>query len=328
MKLMKRILAVILALSTLAALMAVPASAATYKVGSKSTQVKYVQLNLAFLGYDPGLANGRYSRQTEQAVIEFQEDNDLDPDGIVGPLTQGELWNEVIRWQLILRELGYYSGSLDGIAGSGTCTAIKYFQRDYGLNPTGLLNARTEKALWKAYLRMLKNSDDEIDQFKAEAVSQWTLPLKDSFAAVTGCRQFGTWRSGGRIHAAVDFVAPAGTAVYACQSGTVIAVKGFFENTYEVAIEHDDGSILRYGEIWPEVRVGDYVEQGEQIGHIMQASDSGTEMLHLECYYGTEASQNLTQRQNRSYSYVPAANYQRRADLLDPTFLLLCEVPD
>lgn len=324
MKSVKRILAVILALSTLAALMAVPASAATYKVGSKSTQVKYVQLNLAFLGYDPGLANGRYSRQTEQAVIEFQEDNDLDPDGIVGPLTQGELWNEVIRWQLILRELGYYSGSLDGIAGSGTCTAIKYFQRDYSLNPTGLLNARTEKALWKAYLRMLKSSDDETDQFKAEAVSQWTLPLKDSFEAVVSSRQFGTWRDNGRIHAGIDFVAPAGTAIYACQSGTVISVNGFYKGTYEVVIQHDDASIIRYGEVKSSVQVGDYVEQGEQIATIMRTSD-GTEMLHLECYYGTETSQILSQTWNRSYSYVPAANYQRRADLLDPTFLLLCE---
>ena len=327
MKTMKRILAFTLALATLLTLMVVPASAATLKIGSKSTQVKYVHLNLAFLGYDPGLAATRYTQQTADAVCEFQEDHNLDPDSIAGPLTLGALWNEVIRWQMILRELGYYSGTLDGIAGSGTCTALKYFQRDYGLNPTGLLNARTERTLWRTYLRMLEDSDDEIDRFKAEAISQWTLPLKDSFAAVIDHRQFGTWRSGGRIHAGIDFVAPAGTPVYACQSGTVILVNKFYEGTYEVVVQHDDASIIRYGEVRSLVSVGDYVEQGDQIAAIMQAS-GGTEMLHLECYYGTESSLILSQTWNRSYSYVPAANYQRRADLLDPMFLMLCEVWD
>lgn len=327
MKTFKKILAFTLALATLLTLMVVPASAATYKVGSKSTQVKYVHLNLAFLGYDPGLAGTKYTHQTADAVREFQQDYNLDPDSIAGPLTLGTLWNEVIRWQMILHELSYYSGSMDGIAGSGTCTALKRFQRDHGLNPTGLLNSRTEKTLWKAYLRTLEHSDDEIDRFKAEAISEWTLPLKDSFAAVTDSRQFGTGRANGRIHAGIDFVAPAGTPVYACQSGTVISVNAFYEGTYEVVVQHDDASIIRYGEVRSFVKVGDYVEQGEQIAAIMQAS-GGTEMLHCEIYYGSESSQSLTQTRNRSYSYVPDANYQRRADLLDPMFLMLCEVYD
>lgn len=325
MKFAKRILALFLALATLMTFLIVPAGAATLKVGTKSTQVKYLHLNLAFLGYDPGLATTSYTRQTKLAVQEYQNDHSLDPDGLAGSLTQGEIWNDVIRWQLILKALGYNPGTIDGIAGSSTCTALKRAQRDYGLNPTGLLNARTEKTLWKAYLRMLESSDDETERFMAETLSEWILPLEDAFAAVTGCRQFGARRSNGRIHAGIDFVAPAGTAVYACQSGTVIEVNAFFENTYEVVIRHEDSSILRYGEIRAEVRIGDYVEQGEKIGSIMRASASKTEMLHLELYYGSESSRNLTQRQNKSYSFVPAANYQRRADLLDPMFLLLCQ---
>ena len=322
MKTIKKILAFTLALATLLTLLVLPASAAVYMVGSNSAQVKYIHLNLAFLGYDPGLATSKYTRQTANAVREYQEDRDLDADSITGPLTLGALWNEVICWQIILDGLGYAPGTIDGIAGSATCTALKQFQRDYGLNPTGLLNARTERALKKAYLRMLESSNNEVDRFTAEALSEWTLPLQDAFEAVTGCRRFGSGRSGGRVHAGIDFVAPAGTPVYACQSGTVISVNKFYEGTYEVVIQHDDASILRYGEVSSLVKVGDCVEQGEQIAVIIRAS-GGTEMLHLECFYGTEFSLSLTQTWNRAYSYVPSARYQRRADLMDPTFVLL-----
>jgi hypothetical protein len=42
-------------------------------------------------------------------------------------------------------------------------------------------------------------------------------------------------------------------------------------------------------------------------------------MLHLEMYKGT-ATGPFSQKSNDSnYDYVPAANYERRSDLLDPT---------
>lgn len=50
-----------------------------------------VQKILASLGYTPGPLDGVWGRMTAAAVKEFQHDNDLDVDGVVGPQTRGAL---------------------------------------------------------------------------------------------------------------------------------------------------------------------------------------------------------------------------------------------
>jgi hypothetical protein len=50
-----------------------------------------LQRALASAGYDPGPIDGTYGEQTEEAVIAFQEANDLDADGVVGPDTAAAL---------------------------------------------------------------------------------------------------------------------------------------------------------------------------------------------------------------------------------------------
>ena len=148
----------------------------------------------------------------------------------------------------------------------------------------------------------------------------WICPVKDEFGEVVGSRKFATSRGGGkRAHAGLDFVAPHGTKVYAITSGTVQRVAVFYQSTWAVEVVNDDGSILRYCEIATELKVGDYVQQGDIIGTIMRA-DGGTEMLHMEVYYG-DGEGMLTQSGNKTYKYVPYKNYVRRSDLLDPTFL-------
>ncbi len=46
-----------------------------------------------------------------------------------------------------LKDLGYYKGAIDGIFGSKTVTAVKNFQRDYGLVVDGIVGTKTLKAL-------------------------------------------------------------------------------------------------------------------------------------------------------------------------------------
>lgn len=46
-----------------------------------------------------------------------------------------------------LKELGYYYGAIDGIFGSQTISAVKRFQRDYGLTVDGIVGPRTLSAL-------------------------------------------------------------------------------------------------------------------------------------------------------------------------------------
>lgn len=152
-------------------------------------------------------------------------------------------------------------------------------------------------------------------------LNKWICPLKDDFEEVVGSRTFGSSRSGGaRAHAGLDFVAPHGTKVYAVTSGTVKRVALFYQNTYAVEVLNDDGSILRYCEIASNLKAGDYVKQGDVIGTILRAEQGKTEMLHIEVYMG-DGEGSLTQTWNNTFSYVDNKNYQRRSDLIDPTFL-------
>ena len=43
------------------------------------------------------------------------------------------------RVQLALQAYGYYTGSIDGLIGKGSKTALASFQKDYGLNVTGTI---------------------------------------------------------------------------------------------------------------------------------------------------------------------------------------------
>jgi g-D-glutamyl-meso-diaminopimelate peptidase len=61
----------------------------TLSLNSRGPYVKLVQSLLARIGYDPGPVDGVFGPQTQRAVISFQRDNGLTPDGIVGPITWG-----------------------------------------------------------------------------------------------------------------------------------------------------------------------------------------------------------------------------------------------
>jgi len=69
------------------------------QIGSRGENVRKVQLQLLALGYElPKFgADGRFGKETEEAVREFQEDNDLQVDGIVGPETLDLLMDEEIE---------------------------------------------------------------------------------------------------------------------------------------------------------------------------------------------------------------------------------------
>lgn len=164
------------------------------------------------------------------------------------------------------------------------------------------------------------SEDPKVKAFVQEKMNTWICPVKDAFGEVVGSRTFASSRGGGkRAHAGLDFVAPHGTKVYAITSGTVQRVAVFYQNTWAVEVANDDGSILRYCEIKTDLKVGDYVKQGDMIGTILRA-DSGTEMLHMEVYLG-DGEGMLTQSGNKTYKYVSEKNFMRRSDLLDPTFL-------
>ena len=59
----------------------------------------------------------------------------------------GSRGNEVTQIQTKLKRWGYYNGSVDGIYGSKTVEAVKYFQRKNGLTADGIAGTKTLNAL-------------------------------------------------------------------------------------------------------------------------------------------------------------------------------------
>ena len=60
---------------------------------------------------------------------------------------QGSTGEAVRTIQSKLKNWGYYDGAVDGIYGSQTVRAVKYFQRTNGLKEDGIVGAQTLKAL-------------------------------------------------------------------------------------------------------------------------------------------------------------------------------------
>lgn len=75
-------------------------------------------------------------------VIGFFQNNKVEALSKYG--SKGE---EVKQIQTKLKNWGYYNGSVDGIYGSKTTEAVKYFQRKNGLKVDGIAGEKTLKAL-------------------------------------------------------------------------------------------------------------------------------------------------------------------------------------
>ena len=141
-----------------------------------------LQIVLKSYNYYDGNIDGDIGPVSKTALINFQNNNDLDDDGILGPQTCLHLLNknniitnpievtnavtttpdvskyseEVEYNQKILKSLGLYTGVIDGIDGPGTNRAIKDFQRKSGLVSDGVVGQKTKTALAKgeaAYVR-------------------------------------------------------------------------------------------------------------------------------------------------------------------------------
>lgn len=71
----------------------------------------------------------------------------ITPLAMAASLRVGSRGDDVVALQKKLRNWGYYSGSVDGIFGSGTERAVRYFQRRNGLTADGVVGPATAKAL-------------------------------------------------------------------------------------------------------------------------------------------------------------------------------------
>ena len=79
----------------------------TLRRGDKGEDVKELQLKLLAHGYSvgPDGADGDFGRNTETAVKAFQKNNNLNPDGVVGPATWAALVEEPPRYTVTVSGL-------------------------------------------------------------------------------------------------------------------------------------------------------------------------------------------------------------------------------
>lgn len=133
-----------------------------------------------------------YDRECEVGVRAFQQRRGLTVDGIVGPETYRAItaarWrlgdrvlqftvahpmvgDDVATLQVRLLEMGYDAGRNDGVFGAKTETALRAFQRDYGLSSDGTFGPATMRALRQLGRRVVGGRPQLLRESAAVAVS-------------------------------------------------------------------------------------------------------------------------------------------------------------
>ena len=144
-----------------------------FKRGSRGDGVYALTSRLSEIGY-PVSPTNYYSDSVAAAVRLFQSANGLSADGMAGKLTQeklysvsaigysesGQTYPTLVRGdrgmallytlQQRLKDLGYYTIRVDGIFGSGTQRAVRWFQSVNGLSVTGKADNATQQLLYSA----------------------------------------------------------------------------------------------------------------------------------------------------------------------------------
>jgi murein DD-endopeptidase MepM/ murein hydrolase activator NlpD len=128
-------------------------------------------------------------------------------------------------------------------------------------------------------------------------------------------RCFAAIRDGGeRKHAGVDLYASVGTMIRSCEAGEITAGPyPFYAGTFALEVRHQDGRVVRYGEILSAIgalKVGDHVAEGQPIARVGRLQGLPVAMLHFEMFRGTLKGP-LTD--------LGRPPFLRRADLVDPT---------
>jgi hypothetical protein len=84
--------------------------------GGKGKAVELVQRALAAHGFDPGPIDGKFGPMTKHAVIRYQTQNDLTPDGVVGPKTWTALGGQLPSKPAGIENLTFASSDRDHLA--------------------------------------------------------------------------------------------------------------------------------------------------------------------------------------------------------------------
>lgn len=135
----------------------------------------------------------------------------------------------------------------------------------------------------------------------------------------TGMRRFNANRGNGtRKHAACDLYRTKDEPIVSVAPGKVVRdLYYFYQGTYALEVVHEGGFVVRYGELTGKriegLKSGSSVKMGDRLGYIgVVNSNCCLPMLHFEMFKGDKKGP-LSTSGNK---------YQRRSDLMDPTFYL------
>ena len=141
--------------------------------GATGSAVKDLQTKLKKLGFYNAYVDGSYGDTTVAAVKAFQKKYNLTADGVAGSetlkkldsayknadsnpstdddsLRKGATGTAVKTLQTNLKKLGFYTAYVDGSFGATTESAVKAFQRKYGLTADGVAGSATLKKIESA----------------------------------------------------------------------------------------------------------------------------------------------------------------------------------
>ena len=129
-----------------------------YASASLNTQI---QQALTFLGFYDGPIDGLDSPELTAAIAAFQTSVGLPPTGVWDAATDAAmrevlgdqaaaLANSTREVQILLTELGFYSGPIDGIWTQELTDSVKALQRELGVPETGVLDSATLEAIYLA----------------------------------------------------------------------------------------------------------------------------------------------------------------------------------
>ena len=141
--------------------------------GATGSAVKNLQTKLKKLGFYNAYVDGSYGDTTVAAVKAFQKKYNLTADGVAGSetlkkldtayknadsntstdddsLRKGATGTAVKTLQTNLKKLGFYTAYVDGSFGATTESAVKAFQKKYGLTADGVAGSATLKKIESA----------------------------------------------------------------------------------------------------------------------------------------------------------------------------------
>ena len=164
--------------------------------GDVGQSVEAVQEKLHALGYYNDSIDGIYGINTKYAVMNYQKSHGLLIDGIAGPHTLGSLFSSsssrgsnspyinrgdsgqaVKNVQSKLQSIGYLHGSVDGIFGPQTESAVMSFQRAHNLAADGIVGPKTESALYSS-IQQTSKTVSKADAIIANAKALIGTPYK------------------------------------------------------------------------------------------------------------------------------------------------------